>query len=440
MLVPEPTRTTLRPQAASPDRLAYAQALTDTLSHRVAFYLYASGIALYMLLSGPTLFHFGILYDAPGGSALAKVHPGTWLVLIGFALLVAQRGNPLRVGWQSLTDEPLLGVYAVCQFSVLLWMLVRYGGPGTVNVFETLLMPFYCVATARMLDADSRYRVLSMIVTLLVINTLIGFAESGLQVRLIPLQMGGEEEIVEDIFRPSALLGHPLTNSIITATLLPAVMYLRLSMFARFSLMLVLWIGTIAFGGRTGFLLATFGFGAYFVARLALRMWRGQFTYLQLTGGGVAATAGATAVAFGITASGVGERIFKSLSWDGSADVRLRIWNALDFVHGQDLIIGISPAELLHVGAQIGLESSESIENFWLIMFLLTGWMGFVPFVVGMGAVFAWLWASTQGAMRIAVPIFFAIASSTNSLATKTVALTLFMTVVALGRKQQFAD
>ena len=104
------------------------------LTTAIAWYLFACGIASYMLLSPQILFHLGIPYDAPGGPIFVKVHPGSWLILFGYTLLLMARGNPLRVGAATLASEPLLGVYVACQGIVLLWLVIRHGGSGATNV------------------------------------------------------------------------------------------------------------------------------------------------------------------------------------------------------------------------------------------------------------------------------------------------------------------
>lgn len=410
------------------------------LATRVGGWLFLGGIALYLLLSPQSLFYVGILYEAPGGSPLEKLHPANWLVLLATAVLMLARGNPLRVGGRLLAAEPLLAAYLACMLFVLGWSLARHGASGAASIVDTLILPFFCVAALGLLDAQRRYQCLKLIVFVLAVNAVLAIVETMLQTKLIPLRIGGGPETVEEIFRPSALLGHPLNNSMITATLLPVVLYLRIAMAWRVVLMLLLWVGLLSFGGRTGFLLATLAYGLYFLGQITLAALRGRFSYLQLSGGALLGCLAAALLAAAIASSGIGDRIFKTLEWDSSASVRVQIWSVFDYLSDFDMLMGLSLKEITAVGFRMGLTETEAIENFWLMMFLQTGWIGFVPFVVAMACVIAWLWRSSGGAMRVALLLFLAIGSSNNSLATKTIVLLLFMVVVAIVRRQPIPD
>jgi hypothetical protein len=299
-------------------------------------------------------------------------------------------------------------------------------------------MPGICALTLLMLETRRRYACLVIVMGLLVANTLLGLGESLLHTRLIPMRLGGEAEMVEDIFRPSAFLGHPLANALITATLLPLALHLRIAMAWRCALLLLLWVGLLGFGGRTSFVLATLVFGSYFALQVGSAILRGRFSYAQLIGGALVVMLMAAVLAVAIGESGIGERIFKSLVWDNSASVRTRIWNVFQFVPTQDMLIGVSPAEIADLIWRLGLTGpGESIENFWLVMFLQLGAIGFVPFMVAMGCALAWLWKSSRGAVRLAVLMFFVAASSNNSLASKSVSFTMLFIAVATTRKAQ---
>jgi hypothetical protein len=405
------------------------------LTRRIAWRLFLSGIGCYMLLSPQSLDLMHVAYEAQGGTFIEKMRPGTYCIALAFMLLLAANGNPFGVAARRMRSEPLLAVYATCQLFVLAWTLARHGMSGAAFMIDTVLMPVVCVLTLTMIDERRYYEVLVAVLRLLVLNSLIALAETLLQHRLIPMHITGQTDVVEDIFRPSALLGHPLNNSIITVSLLPAALYLRISMAWRCALILLFWTATLAFGGRTAFVLATVIYGAYFLSQLTLAAFNGRFNYLQLTGGLLAGILSAAALAAVIFTTGLGDRIFKSLVWDSSAEVRSRIWDVFDYVSSQDMLLGISPQEIMHVGTRIGLAESEAIENFWIVILLQVGWIGFIPFFIAMVSAFIWLIRSSRGAMRCAVVIFFAVASSNNSLTSKTISFSMLVIMVALTRK-----
>jgi hypothetical protein len=405
---------------------------------RGAWWLFAVGIVLYLTLSAQGLLALGVPYDAPWGPMVAKLHPGTWVIGIAYVRLLCGYGHPVRVAAAQFAAQPAFAVYLACIVFVFGYSVARYGPSGAAFIVDTLVMPVLCAFCVAMLDARRRQRLLVLVVVLLVANTLLGLAESVMQARLIPMRLAGQPEVAEDFFRPSALLGHPLTNSLVTATLLPLVLYLRIATAWRVMLALLLWVGVLAFGGRTSFVLATVFYGGWFGARTLLAALRGRFSYVQLSGGAVLAMVAACGLAGAIAASGVGERIFKSLQWDNSASVRTRIWNVFDYMSDQAILVGVSPADITDLMLRLGLSGpGETIENFWLYMLVQLGVVGFLPFAVAMLCIMGWLWRSSTGAMRLSVLIFFISASSNNSLASKSISLSMLVVAVALTRRLQ---
>ncbi|MDB5819325.1 MAG: rane protein [Rhizobacter sp.] len=407
----------------------------SALARRVAWWFFIAGVAAYLLLSPQALSAIGIPYDEPGGSnPFVKIHIGTWLIMAAFGLMLTAYGNPLRTAASLSTTHRLLAVLLAFQVFVLVWAVAWHGGSGAANIIDSLLLPVLATVTVTMFEASRRYRCLELIVAVLVVNALLGIGEALMHTRLIPLTIGSQV-VIEDIFRPSALFGHPLTNSMITATLLPAVLYLRISTAWRSAIALLLWIAVLAFGGRTGFVLSTIAYGLCLAVLLVRTTAQGRFSYVQITGGLLLAMVGIAVLASAIAATGIGERIFVSLSWDGSAAVRVRIWDVFDYLNIRNWLIGVEPADLPALNDRLGLADSEAIENFWLVMFLKLGLSGFVVFASAMVCAFAWLWRSSHGAMRVGVCLFFIIASSNNSLATKTDALMLLMVVVGITHR-----
>jgi hypothetical protein len=403
----------------------------------IGWWLFATGLALYMLLSAQGLLALGIPYEAPWGPFIAKLHPGTWLIVLAYLTLLTSYGNPMRVAGSQMAAQPLLGIYLGCVAFIFVWSVARHGPSGAAFIIDTLITPALCAHVVLMLDSRQRHMCLAMIVAVLVANTLIGLAEGMLQHRLIPFRIASEAEIVEDFFRPTALMGHPLTNALITASLLPVAIYLRIGMAWRCLIMMLLWIGVLAFGGRTSFVVATLLYGGCFGIMVTGNILRGRFSYLQLLGGALATVFVATLAGLAIAVSGIGERVFRNLVWDNSASVRTRIWNVFDFVSAPDMLVGVSPSAIADLVWRLGLHGpGETIENFWLGMALQLGAIGFVPFAIAMGAAMWWLWKSSRGAMRLSVAVFFISASSNNSLSSKTVGLAMLFVAVALVRNR----
>jgi hypothetical protein len=385
--------------------------------------LLLAAAALYLLLSPQGLLALGIPYDAPYGSPLAKLHPASWLVCLAYAMALSSLGHPFAVAAQQLRRHSLLAAYLVCTLVLMGYALARYGIGGAAFLIDTHLMAALSCLTLLLLPVRQHRRLLWVLALVLLANATLGIAEAGLQQRFIPLRLGGEDEVPEEFFRASSFMGHPLANAQVTATTMPILLLLPLAVGVRTTLWVWLCLSLLAFGGRTSFMLAMLFYGAYFVANAFRALVHGRMNYLQITGGAIGAMVGLTAVVGVVAATGLGERIFKSLEYDNSASVRVRIWSVLEYMNDAQHWFGAHGDEIEHLYQRMGLQPKfEAIENFWLLIYVQYGAVGFVIFTVGFLCLLAYLWRSSFGALRVAVPLMVLIASTSNSLAAKTAA------------------
>ena len=278
-------------------------------------------------------------------------------------------------------------------------------------------------------------------VLLMACNSTVAIGEYLLKARLLP---SITEQSGNDFFRPWALLGHPLLNATLTMALLPAITLLPWPKPARLGLAALLFTAALAFGGRSALVFGTLIYGAAVAVVLFRKTVRSGFTYFELTGGGLAFALGASALALVVAFTGLGERIFGNLIWDQSANVRAEVWRAFDYLRGADWWIGMAPTQIDKVALAMGLDPKfEAIENFWIYMYLQFGAIGFVPFIVGLFSLIALMLKTATPAMRAAVVMFFLVASTANSLSSKSVSLTLvaLVSIGSLGhtRKRGFA-
>ena len=139
-----------------------------------------------------------------------------------------------------------------------------------------------------------------------------------------------------------------------------------------------------------------------------------------------------TAVTGAVLASGLGERIFANLAWDNSASVRLVALQALDHLDEFDWWVGVPPARIDEIALRLGLDPRfEAIENFWVVLLMQFGLVGFVPFLIGLGAGLVHAWRHAMPPLQLALPVYLLVASGANTLAAKSVSLTLLMVAMA---------
>jgi hypothetical protein len=410
------------------------------VANTIAAGLFCLAITLYMALSAPLMTVLGIPYDAPTGSFVFKLHVGTHIMLLAFVIAHLGRGNVAGSILASLRAAPGLGVYLGTDLLLLAYSIARYGPSGSAFIIETLMMPAICALLLSMFEGRALRLIFVLIVGLTVVNALIGIAESLTHHRLVPLTVAGGVVLKEDIFRSSALLGHPLTDALVTGPLVIVTLALPMRVVPRLALLSVLMLGLLSFGGRASFLATSAMLAFYYWAAASTRLVRGELTYLEITGGAVVLLALAAGVAGVIVVSGIGERIFVHMTWDHSANIRLRIWQALDLMSASDIMFGISPLEIRTITYRLGLiYPLETIENFWLLMLMQMGVVGLIPFITGLAAGCRHLWRRNGAAGRLSLVLFIAVASSNNSLASKTSALTLlfsWLTCAAIYRRR----
>jgi hypothetical protein len=83
-----------------------------------------------------------------------------------------------------------------------------------------------------------------------------------------------------------------------------------------------------------------------------------------------------------VLTTNVGERIITHMYADDSVSVRNTQWLVLNYLNLNDVLFGVPPVRLELMKYQIGLgEATTDIENFWLLMFLNLGVIGFVVFL-----------------------------------------------------------
>ncbi len=413
-----------------PGRLAPDPAADNGL-RRLSWWLLVGGMVLRMMLSAPALHNMGFSYDLPGGAPLpTKIHPGTYLLLLALFAGLASHGHPLRSAWQLMVKHRLLSAYLLCMVGVLVWAVLRHGTAGQAFFVDTLWTPGIAALTVVMHHRGRQRQLLQLLMLLLLANAAVAVIEAATHMRLVPLFAGRDGIVEERFFRASAFMGHPLANSLVTLSLMPVVVVMPWSWRARGAALALLTLGLLSFGSRTN-LAAVMLYALLACLPLALHLLRGQYNYRQITGGLVGLAAIFAALAGVVATTNLGERIFKNLKWDNSADVRLLAFDVLDHVRGTDLWFGISVERIEGIAGRVGIDLRyEAIENFWVNLLVLLGVVGFSLFLVGLACLVMHLWRGARTPVKLAIVMFFLVASGANTLASKTSTLTVLAVVV----------
>jgi O-antigen ligase len=387
------------------------------------------GIVAYVVLSASTLFVLGMPYNARAGPFISKIHPGTYAVGLSWLLALLSRGNPLRALGGHLRRNRLMAAYLACMMGVFAWAVFRHGPAGLAFVIDTLIMPGIAGLALALQSRERQRKMLSIVVALVLVNSAIAVVEALTAHRLVPLAPDRVDFIEEPGFRASALLGNPLGSAFITVSLMPAITFMHWRLHWKLLAEALCTLAVLAFGSRSA-LAGLIVYGAFRLLPVVWRVLKGGYNYTQIVGGLVAAAVAATVLAGLVAVSGLGERIFNSLTWDNSASVRLRIWDILDYVRPEGLWFGLSIPDIDKLSLRAGIDPNyEAIENYWLYMLLLLGFVGFILFVAGVGVLVWRMCLVPSWPLRVGTLVFLVISSGANTLSSKSICLVLLVMV-----------
>ncbi|MBV9785943.1 MAG: VpsF family polysaccharide biosynthesis protein, partial [Acidisphaera sp.] len=378
-----------------------------------------AAVALNLTLSANALFALGIPYAAPGGSMLVKLHPGTYLAIAAFFLSF----RPATAG----AAGPLF--FAAMMLLCVVYTALTTGTDHAVVFLESFLPAGLLAVVLGQATAKARRLVGALILALVVVNAVICVVEVLVQRHLVPLVVL-DQALVElpGEFRGTALYDHPLTGATVTMIGIFLLLGLRPKPAVTAILLPILMVGLLGFGGRAALgvtVLFLVVWGAAALLRRALdRSLRRVHAVLVL--GSVLLLPALTAVLLAKTS--IGERIVLRFYWDSSAQARSVQWHVLGLLSPRQVLFGMDYAGIGQLVAQLGLRFEiTDIENFWLLMFLHVGAVGYGLFLAGFLALLMGQWRRAPLAGRLMLLAVLAVASSSNSLARKSAILTILI-------------
>jgi hypothetical protein len=349
---------------------------------------------------------------------------------LALALALVGSGNPLRELGRSLAHQPAVAVYLGTVLAMAAWSVLRFGASGAAFFIDTLMMPGVLLLLLARLDLDRQRRLFVAVTSVLVLNALIGIVEQLLRVRLEPYTVGEGIVLVEDVFRATALFGHPLTNAALTGFLL-FVLYRLRDPVARLALCLVATAALLSFGGRTALMVNLALLAMLATLDLARHARDEGLTYRQLTGGSLLIVLMLATLVAAVAMGGVGQRIAASLVWDQSAQVRQKSLLVFGQLGWQQLAFGMSPEQIAEAAWNVGIRPPDAaIESFWLVLALQVGIPLTALFGLGLAGFFVRLARLGGAAVGFGLLGFVLVTSTSISLAFKS---ELLVVVAALA-------
>jgi hypothetical protein len=404
---------------------------------RLIFWIVLAAIVAQLTISPNLLQWAHIPYNTPGGLPLVKFHIATYLAILAVVLQALQH-KPVSPGLIARTRAspafPLaIGLFMLCA----IYALVTTGMSGTAVYIESYAAAAFLGFAMELQTPRDLRRIGVVMVAIAVLNAMLCIGETALQWRIVPRYMtdptGSVVKVPEFIgeFRGIGLYEHPLAGASITMMAVLLCLAIPLRLWVKSVTLAILLISLIAFGGRAALAL-TYGLSA---AVAAISFARGLLRR-TITARAMAATlAGVAAVpallATILFTTPLGDRIAGKLYADDSAEVRVVQWHIFGNLDLHDWLFGMDANRLNDVMLQIGLDPPlNDIENFWLLVFVTMGIVGFLLWITGVAIMVARLWRAGGWYPKLILAAMLIVASTSNSLGRKS--NVLFLCVAAV--------
>jgi hypothetical protein len=380
-------------------------------------------------VSSTLLTHLKIHYLTTGGSIIEKFHPATYVLLLAFCLLLVRNTDPIGELDRMFSRSKLLLVYFFCL--LLLWIHCLVLPRPSTGIIDIFVLPALLCLLVWHIPFERRQVLVRTAHVLVMLNVVLGYYEFLAHTRIVPLTVG--DVLVAGEWRSTALLGHPLLASGWVSAYL-VVLIRRPSLIAwpvlRLAVVL-LCLGSLAvFGGRTALVMVAFVF-AFLGAREVFHLLRGGRVPLAVVMAGIAALFVAAAVAYGLFAAGIFDKLIARFASDnGSALARFASLRLLGFFDWRELILGADPARANALQAMMGLEFG--IENFWISCIVQFGIVHTVLLTIGLVCFFAEVLRRSHSAAWVLVLFIVLTAASSVSFSSKNIYLAEFLVLIAL--------
>ena len=378
---------------------------------KALYYLLYMTLILLVILSNMVLTRFGIRYDLEGGTALEKIHPAHFLAIGTLLLVWFSHTRPTDYIDTIFTRHKGSLVFLVTWVLLLFQITVVQHKPFT-PIIDTFIFPVILLYLLTSITERDRFKLGRLMHFLMLANALLGLFEFLTGFRLTPMDVGGF--IIEGDWRSSALLGHPLTNALITGCYL-----ITLSLGGWRDLP---WIMKPALFGINLLAMNAFGGRMALVTLLAFLLIIFSFKMIRTLHGGISVRRnwllGVLLVPMGIAGLMIGfevglfdQFVGRFIDDQGSASARVIMFEVFRDLSLLDIMIGPDPEHVASLLRAHGL--NFGIESFWIAFILSYGFIVSMIFFVGL---FAFLYDVVKASSFVAIwPIFYFLTVSSTS-------------------------
>jgi hypothetical protein len=297
-------------------------------------------VVVLFAISGGVLWPLGVNYEGITGSAASKIHPFTYLTILLFGSQVLSSGHIVDFCIRTVKRTPASLLLIAAGLALFCHILV-HDGAGMAGAIDTYLGPALLVMLFGWASEDAMRKVEITLHSLMTVNALIALFEFATDARLFPYRFDGE--LFPTDARSTALQGHPLTDAIVTACYVLALLNGGRSLLSRFGIpMIALQLSAlVTFGGRSA-IVVTFLLVSIYMLTRGKDLLRG--TKLSLPGAAVLVFLISLALILVIPPLSAGGffdlLIGRFYSDGGSANARLEMFDLLSQISLRELVVG----------------------------------------------------------------------------------------------------
>lgn len=392
-------------------------------------------LLLFVVVSPLALVELGLAYDETGGSALEKIHPGTLVASLLLLAALTTQGNPLAWIGDAVARTPAIALYAMGIAVLMAHTILVVKLPFT-PLIDTFIAPLVVFLLYRDMPERRGRRLALLLHVLMIANALVGLFEFATGWRITPLVAAGV--VIEDDWRSTALLGHPLANASLTGAYL-----LMLALGCGRDLprplrVLAFLTGAAAmvvFGGRAATVLLVISLGLLAALRGTAILAGARFDTRQILAVLVLLPIAAVATTVLAEAGFFDQFLERFVDDKGSADARSQMFELFRHVSWHDLVLGPDARHMETLRAHYGLDFG--IESFWIAYVLTNGLVVSLVFFAALAAFCREIVRATEPGGWWVLAFFFLVASTSVSLSAKSpllAVLTLMMSILMRPR------
>jgi|GEM_PF-2845455 len=354
-------------------------------------------------------------YGAQGGNPLMKISPGTYIIMIVFCRAWNRKSPPGMETFKLAATMVMTIVVGGVAWAMVTGQAVAVG----------YLVDSYAVAAAGLfilgkVGAEGRTKVYAALIWALLFNALLLFPEFILKRRFVPAPLEG----ARGIFRPAALLNHPLMSGLMYATAAPLVMRWRKPFLVKAGVSLLFVLCVFFSGARVSTVLAGAAFVPAALIALGKEKPKSQIGQTWLVSQSLLIAALIPIVVIVAIASGALDRIGGGL-YDKSAATRVWQFGMIQYLSPHQLIFGIGNTTA--ADWSVRLFQTPSVESAFVLGVFMYG-MPFTIFYLGMVVVIvAWFALRGDTLVKLSAVIFLTAAMSNNTLGAKNPAVFYFL-------------